>query len=417
MPSAPPSVAPPNVSAPARRRDRDGWIALAALGVAVGCALSLDGSGRRVKAPANAPRLAVVRAVVEPVRRRSAGSLVWEELRPGDALYPADSLFVPPDATATVAFEGGSVVEVEENSLMVLPAPERDSAPRRVVLEKGAITAQAGGAGLSVAIPDGSADLAQHSAASVAVGGGAQVAVLAGSAQLHTGAGTRELPERTLGELGADGQLHTRILSARLKTPERATRAFFTTSGPQIQFSWETSEPGELTLEVARDRAFTRIVRREPANADGARLLLPGEGVYFWRLVDASGAVESETRWLVALQDVPPQPLSPRDGEHLENLVSFAWTAVPGARGYLLEVADDASFAKLELSQRVTGTQWKWQPPRSDRSYAWRVRANDPDRRGAPASTARAFDVVVTPLPDAPQLYTPEVEVERRAHP
>src|SRR5688572_5700990 len=64
--------------------------------------------------------IAVVETREESVRRRSADSYVWTGLTRGDSLYRKDSVQVGPESAASIRLSSGAILEIGENSLIVL---------------------------------------------------------------------------------------------------------------------------------------------------------------------------------------------------------------------------------------------------------------------------------------------------------
>ena len=80
----------------------------------------------------------------------------------------------------------------------------------------------------------------------------------------------------------------------------------------------------------------------------------------------------------------PPQLLLPEDNASIVGRPVFSWSAVEGASGYSIQVAEDIGFLKLTMDQNGwTSTSvplpgsWK-----EDFVYRWRVRCESPDGPG-----------------------------------
>ncbi|MBS1154074.1 MAG: hypothetical protein H6Q89_5772 [Myxococcaceae bacterium] len=113
------------------RGDRDWIIAAVALGCAVISSVLL------VWDPFASQGSAIDSRVVGSIsfssadlRRRPASRLGWNEIGRGDRVHELDALFVPPGVEAKVTFTDGTVLELDERSLVVidlLPSPRRSS--------------------------------------------------------------------------------------------------------------------------------------------------------------------------------------------------------------------------------------------------------------------------------------------------
>lgn len=93
-----------------------------------------------------------------------------------------------------------------------------------------------------------------------------------------------------------------------------------------------------------------------------------------------------------------PRPLSPADGVRVPYLVTFRWTEVPGAAGYIIQVAGDEGFAApLLVDDTVVNPEFEVGLPVSGPLW-WRVRALGEAGAPGPWSAVRRFGIVPPPL-------------------
>jgi hypothetical protein len=367
---------------------------LAGLAV-VGVLLARDvASGR--PATASAASVGRVEAVLGQVLRRSEGTLAWHQTLAGDPVVVRDSLYVPPGAFAALALADGSRLDLGERTLVVLEPPTEEGLALRLV--KGSLTGFAAG---PLALRGGRSDarLEPGAAARIEAAEGAEprVAVLAGRA-LVEGAPVEAAPG-----------------SVRLESPENHQRLYLAGFPARVTLRWDPANPS-LRVEASGADGAAVPSPVEPARAGEAELPVPAPGAYGWRLLDGNGAPRSETRRFFALADEPPRHVTPRAGEIVlapeGAQVPFWWTAAPGARRYRLEVALDPGFAKVAFSvESETPGAWVTPPP-PEGVYLWRVRVSQPGREGAPWSEATSFRLIRRPLPEAPRLLDPSIEVD-----
>jgi hypothetical protein len=387
----------PQAVAPA---ERDAPLAVAcALGlVAVALLLALD--YRAAWRPqGDAPVLAHLAHAQGRVMRRPAGTLEWEAARAGDGLRARDSLYVPPDALASVEFAAGSTLEVEERSLVVIEPSEPEGPGTRLALLKGALSGSAGPAPLAVrAAGDEVAILDPGASARLATGpNGPRLEVLAGKARLGDSALTAE---------------HR----VRLERPARNHRIWASRFPVAVALHWDGAAAAGLALQAARDAGFARRLASAPGEQGQLDLEIPEAGQWFWRVANAGGRPRSETRRLVVVEDRPPTPFSPMAGEIVLAppgvQVPFWWTVVDGASRYRLEIAAEPSFRNLALAGAANGPGLWAALDLPEGVYYWRVRVDQPERGASPSSAASPFRLIRRPLPDAPRLFDPTIEVE-----
>ncbi len=391
-------LAVPQVSAPTNR-DRSLAIACG-LGLALVTLLLVLDYRSDPSPRGDAPALARLARAQGRVMRRPAGTLAWEPAGAGEGLHAGDSVYVPPEASASVEFAAGSTLEVEERSLVVIEPPEPARPGTRLALLKGALSGSAGAAPIAVRA------------------GGGTVAVLdpGAAARLETGpAGPR------LDVLAGRARLGDTAMAAgprvRLDSPARNQRIWAARFPAAVVLAWDGSAASGLKVEAARDTAFEPLLASAPAEPGQLDLRIPESGPWFWRVADAGGKPRSETRRLLVVEDRPPTPFSPMAGEIVLApqgvQVPFWWTAVDGAARYRIEIAAEPSFGALAFSAAASGPGIWAALDLPEGVYYWRVRVDQPERGESPFSSHSTFRLIRRPLPDAPRLFDPTLEVER----
>lgn len=339
-------------------------------------------------------------ARAEPgVLRRPPGTLIWDAVHAGEPLAAGDSLYVPPSVSASVSFEGGASLEIEERSLVVIEPPAAEPGATRVTLAKGSLSGSAPAGRVSIRTPGGLALLEPGTEARIDArrASGPRVQVAQGSAQAENGVVVQA-------EAGI-----------RLDQPARNQRFWFNQFPASVLMRWDGATAEGMRLEVARDSGFSDLVERAPGTP-GAHAFHPvTPGPYFWRLVDQGGHPRSELRRLLVVADRPPRPITPMAAEIVLAppgvQVPFWWTAVDGTSGYRLELSDQPSFARIAFSADAEGPGLWTALQLPEGVYYWRVRASAAERGGAPVSHATPFRLIHRPLPEAPQLFDSSIEV------
>ena len=102
-----------------------------------------------------------------------------------------------------------------------------------------------------------------------------------------------------------------------------------------------------------------------------------------------------------------PTPLMPCGGVFdPTTFLGFAWSAVPGADSYTMEVSMDPGFSFADVSQTVTQTSTGVIGLFFSATYYWRVRTTDGGVQSA-WSALCSFNTLNMPAPPAPELYVP----------
>ncbi len=354
------------------------------------------------RAPVPAPA-AAVGTVLErsgSVRHRPAESLVWDDARRGVMLGDGESVFVGPGGSAAVALEEGGRLELEENSLVVLAARRGAGEPATVTLRRGGLSASAAA---PVRIRADGAEAALRPGAQARVTRGADgerldVALVSGDAAVS----------------GAAAALAA--FPVRLAAPAPSQRVYFAGRAAPIELRWDGAVARRDAIEIARDAGFAAVIATLSGASGAGAFLPPSAGTYYWRAVDTGRAPRSETRTIAVVEDVPPLPFSPADGEIVVappgRPVPFWWTDVDGVAAYVVEISASPAFDDVALSVPVD-RPGAWIDPRlPEGTYHWRVRAADAERGRSPPSRRSTFRLVHGSVPDAPELLDPTIQVE-----
>lgn len=411
--------ATPSVSVPAGSKDRDWLIALVGgLGALIAAALLSRGSPPLALSPELGRPVAAVAFSASDVRRRPARTLVWEELDTGAIVHEQDAIFVPPGSAARIAFEDGSFLEVDENSLLVVEPPSPDRTRARVALRKGSLSGATSSRALEIRGPGGVAELARHSEAQVEVAQGkATVAVFQGSARLATALGERTFQAGEGGGASESGWFNPPRYPIELEAPQRNERLFYTGQPPVVTLRWEMeADAPSARVQVSRDRAFGFVVASAPATGGELAFRRGAAGIFWWRLVDEEGAPLSEARRFSLVEDVPPRPITPAPGAMVlateARPLTVVWRPLKGVGTYRVELSRDPDFHHLEHFASAGTHHVRVTRALPEGVYYWRVRADEPERGESRFSEPRSFRLIHKPLPEAPELLSPEIEVE-----
>ncbi len=396
-------------------RDRDWMIAAVALGCLLLASVLLVWNPRSLEAAGaeNAPVVGTVSFSSADLRRRAAHRLGWGELGRGGDVHELDALFVPPGVEAKVTFVDGTVLELDERSLVVVDLP-RDGR-RAVSVRQGSVEGSAGAAGLSLTTPQGTAQLSPQSGAHLEINGeSVAMAVTRGEATV----GDARFASGDRAGLSAKGAVAQPRWQVALAEPARNQRLLFHLTPPRIDFRWDGTGAAGARVQLARDRGFAFVLEEHDAKELHFTSKDAQVGVFWWRVVDAFDQPISESRRITVLEDLPPSLLAPREGEVVlcdeKTLAVFSWAQVRGLSQYRVEISATSDFSTLALQLPADGGQLRTALTLAEGRWFWRVRSADearPESGGTP-SAARTFRLIHKPLPEAPELLNPEIEVE-----
>lgn len=394
------------------RRDFDWALSLLSLLGALGCSWLLLAEGSAEAPASTTPAVASLSSSRAEVRRRSTGTLAWNELGVGTAVYELDSVFVPPGSGASLTFDDGSHLDVSENSLVVIERPAANEATQ-VQLVRGSASGVSGKRGMELRGGDWLTTLPANAGAKVDLQPGQQphVEVFAGTALVKTRSETRALEENQAADLGTDGALVTTRFAVTLTSPARGARHYFQKTPAPIVLAWRQDEEKALTVELSLDR---QVVLSAPALGGTLTYQPEKAGTFWWRITGADGQPRSELRRLEVLEDRAPIGSSPGSDEQIDTAarsISFAWSEVQGAPAYRLEISRLEDFSALVFSAQAGSNRLTVRDALPEGPYHWRVRTLDAERGESPFSEPRTFILIDRPLPDAPELIDSALEV------
>ncbi len=360
------------------------------------------------------PTVATVRMASGAVKVRPALTLGWASARVGSDVHDGDAVFVPPGAEATLTFLDGTELAVDERSLVVVELPR--SGGRNVLLRQGSLTSRAGREGLTLTTPVGEARIGADSEARVELSGKKlEVSVGKGTAQVTSASGVRKTVG--LGERVAAAENGTAELAAwpiRLTAPKAHERFPYRGAPGAVTLSWLGEVPPSAKIQLARDRLFAFFDVELPVSGANVEVPAPLVGITWWRMVDADGVPISESRRFSFVEDMPPVAMFPRNGDVLlappGTEVSFQWASVPNVKNYRLEVASTPTFEPLKFSKTVDSSSARVALSLDEAAWFWRVRAEHESDLGWPSAPFR-FRVIHRGIPEAPELFNPEIEV------
>lgn len=389
-----------------------------------------------------APTVATTSALLGEVRRRPMAALAWDDLRFGASVRRRDTVFVPPEGELLLAFQDGSELHIEENSLVVIEFRSATTDDQLIDDAFGLLAAETG-AGLTVEVIRGGVSgrttsdqssitiqsstsvtrLTRTGEARVRVKAdqSTNVYVVRGTAKVSSGDQENAVPAGTVQEVSADGVLATpEHLKVVLTRPAAGERLYIQTAVANVQLGWEPVDGfGPYVVQLAEDSGFSTIIASLRTKDVTQGVQVPGPGVYFWRVGRRGEArnLRSEERRLVVIDDTPPVLLTPRHGQIVYapggGEVGFSWSSVGFAQGYRLVVARDRALEKIVFEQRTTVPSF-WQPTDEmpEGVYHWRVHVTDSSREETPRRRAFAFRLITRPLPTPPELFDSELLLE-----
>ncbi len=304
---------------------------------------------------------AVLAQVRNTVKSKRAEAIAWHPAEEGDVLYTRDAVQTLDSSRAQIRFDESNLLNLEENSLVILREFGRDPLRRRnrsvLVLLDGQMRGQASPAEqqptlVEVEMPNAVATFTQPAAA-----GGADtflvtvnpdksstIAVYQGVAEVTAQGKTVKVEKNQATTVAPDMPPEVpRELPARpwLSGPEEGREYRFRDLPPRVEFSWKpVAVADKYRLVLARDADFKQPVLEEVLKETGfVHGNLP-QGTYYWKVTGLNGRVEglpSVPHRVTLVQDRQPPALDVKFPPQVMYMAdcSLQGRTEPGARIYV----------------------------------------------------------------------------------
>lgn len=362
----------------------------------------------------NEKPVATITERTRTVQRKFSGRMIWDRLGIDSPVYDGDTIYTAPLSDVVLQFADGTLLALSENTMAQVFQNEDGSASTDLASGRISVDASAGTSTLTVvsgnvalSVSAGArlvaetADTDAQASSENAAAGGLSVAVLEGSASLADG--TALTAGAAVNVTDADGTLSVQNAPDLLLHASDAESASVVepTFPPDGYTVWkplsasvriavpEAASLYNAELTIASDRSFSDIVHTS------ASLSLPQleAGDYWWQLGAGSA------RLLHVVPSFPaPTLLFPANASSFvppsNRICTFRWKPLSGADYYRLQLYDSESGALLADENFIEETSCALQiPEAASGSFRWELTAfasetESASRRGGLAATA-----------------------------
>jgi hypothetical protein len=355
------------------------------------------------------------------VRRKSNAEFVWIPSMKKDDIFNQDSIFTGDKSHASIKLADGSVIDIQENSLVNINV---QNGQMQLDLRFGELT----GTGPSTVLVKTSTDEFTINGkdgkfqVNRSVDGDVDVKVLSGKAEINGKKGRQGLKSNESMQVSDKGveknQLESKIV---LITKEGAYFHRNNDKDP-LNFEWNGKGPiAQYQLEISNEKTFKKLSALQQTTS--APLGVTGklsEGWYFWRVKGLDGLrkvlVTSETQKFYLSYLQAPQFTSPKQDatveavtlstpEGLKSSFNMAWTSNDRTLKYQWQLSNTPDFSNL-LSDITLTTRTVETPSLSGGQYYSRLRGFDKDGHPSDWSPVHRvnFDVAGEEKPPAPKI-------------
>jgi len=276
--------------------------------------------------------VATLTMVRNKVKHRPHGEIAWQDSRPGLALHHRQGVQTFAASGATISFDEGNVLQLGENSLVVVrntgSLMKAERRRRAVVVLEGSLVGQfaAGGARkLDVELLAGAGESKIRPAASdeepveftavVGEGGETTLSMHEGEAEVVAGDRTVVVKANESVVMTKDRKVTGPAALPATPRPESPADGYsetYRSRPPPVRFSWsESANSDRYRLSVARDPEFRDLVYEEDLTATELTHRQLSAGTYFWRVrgvrADAVGTASPPRRLVLESDREPPK--------------------------------------------------------------------------------------------------------------
>ena len=361
--------------------------------------------------------LGTVSFVNNNVKRKTSESPYWNPIEKETPVHLEDSIRTGPDSYAVVKLKDSTILEINENSLIVI---DKKAEKMSVDFKVGDLTTKSASANLDIKVAD-----------STITGASGELKLKTGSDQKTDIVVTRgqatlvdsQKRAMALGQQNAarvgQGQAQTLVVPVLLQSPKDGAVFLTGDQQRQISFVWTVLDKGILAenLEVSSSAEFrSEYITRQENHQAGSAVVRRGD--FFWRVTwkDSNGNWKStDPRRLFVRADQRLTLVQPADATRFElasttEPVAFSWTSQQPARRYHFELASSPDFSQMVESQKLETPRIELVDLKAG-AYYWRVSAFNDSNEDVGRSNTGSFQLSYK-LPEAPRLLAPELGLE-----
>lgn len=357
--------------------------------------------------------------VDQNVKRKKGDSLLWDPLKPGDAVYNQDSIRTGLNSATELKLNDSSSISLEENSLVVLDSNDQAF---NIDFKTGEFKTNSVSKNLQIKVKDSvlSAKQAQINIKTRS-DQDTEIQVTKGTASLQ-GAGGQQISLDTqkaakIDKLGRAEALKVKVI---LSSPENRTEVLNPLSQMRYPFTWAalSSDLKREIFQISTRPDFPEGPETKQKWAHQATEEIIQRGDNFWRVgwysLDPKTKKQkiefSPTRKISLLNDERVQLLFPENASTFTQSpgnteIDFRWRSKNSAKLFVFEISNRADFRQIIINQRTNQTEYKVKDLDSG-IYYWRVSAYGNANKAIGQSKVNKV-IVEKIIPRGPELIYP----------
>lgn len=354
------------------------------------------------------------------VRRKSSNNFVWLPGTQKDELYNRDSIFTGDQSQATITLNDGSLIQIQENSLVNLNMLNGEM---QLDLHFGQFSGNVTPLRLKSCneeyVIDGANSKFEINRSENC---GLDVKVISGDVQIKSKKGNQAVKQNESLKISKSGAEKSTVESSIRLITKNDVYQYREKDKQPIFFEWKgQGSLSKFQIEISKTAEFNKILTTKSTHEEKVGLKDSlREGSYFWRvrgLNNRHKIVASSPVQKFYLSYLPaPGILAPLHNakvkskiintkEALVAPIKVSWTSSPNLTQYEWQLSNQEDFNNVLESKTLTNGEVT-STPLIPGIYFTRVRGLDKNNRPSPWSKAHSFDFSIEgePKPPAPRL-------------
>lgn len=327
----------------------------------------------------NEEPIATISFKYRTAQRKFLERVIWDRLRQESPLYNGDTIHTSELAEATVTFNDGNKLVLQENSMIqIFDEKESEGRGFNASVVRGAAFIDSVEAENGFELTSNGVKIDIEAGSSVFAGD--KVQVVNGSANITSKDGGQSVISQGEALSVQDGEILAPTFTVTYPSPNEKI-IFHRGTSSKVLFNWNSvnySSNEQFRFELALDKGFRNRFASRTVNLTEKMELELKQGVYYWRFVNPknSSSVEAEGK-IQMISSPAPVLISPENDFAYSYrkrfpAVRLIWSESPQASSYRVVIADNPELKNPVIEQKCTTTSAVY-ANLSEGRYWWQV--------------------------------------------
>ncbi|MCB0351750.1 MAG: FecR domain-containing protein, partial [Bdellovibrionales bacterium] len=368
--------------------------------------VNFDLAGHDSREKSHAKDIGVVTIKKQNVKKRSQGSVVWEDSERGSRLKSNDSILTLENSSAQIELSNDIKIDLQENTLIVLePQKDQNTDSFRIRFSRGHVRSQTSNQKLE--LKSETWDIAAAPGSTISLkgleGDRLEVEISSGSAQLKNSEHPNSIQQISTGSrlTLADSNIEkTEKISESLNLLMKPEMRVYTHSFPVQHFvHWEGSAQRLRIVHPDQKIQYISVNKNE-----NSKVLTLHEGTHYLSLENENSVSKEITFRILEAPKIRYTSPLPRDRYLKGDRILFSWLPIENSIQYELELTNQATERDVLISKKTLIQS----DVQVEGSIQMRVFGEDDLGFRIPPHYSQALFILQEAL-SPPQLHNPEI--------